>query len=66
MAVTFMSFELWFYGGILVMALAGVAFVAQAVLFAVKRAGISRKLDEEYGQPQKYNIKGEGERIWPG
>lgn len=65
MAVTFMSFELWFYAGILIMILAGLAFLVQAVLFAAKRADISRRLDEEYGQPQKYNIKEEGERIWP-
>lgn len=56
----FASYDLWFYGGICVMALAGLLLAVQTVLFLLKRAKISRKLDEEYGQPQKYNIKGEG------
>lgn len=42
------------------MALAGLLLAVQTVSFLMKRAKISRKLDEEYGQPQKYNIKGEG------
>lgn len=55
----FKSFELWNYGGILVMVLAGVLLVIQTVIFSIKRRHIREKLDEEYGQPQKYNIKGE-------
>lgn len=59
------SYEWWFYGGISVMILAGLLLAVQTVLFLVKRSSINRKLDEEYGQPQKYNIKGEGNQIWP-
>lgn len=61
----YMSFELLFYGGIAVMLLAGVFFIIQTIVFLVNRIHISRKLDEEYGQPQKYNRKSEGEQIWP-
>ncbi len=58
------SYEVWFYGGIAIMVLAGILLAVQAIVFFVKRQSISRKLDEEYGQPQKYNIKGEGNQIW--
>lgn len=51
----FASYDLWFYGGIGLMGLAGVLFAAQTVVYVVKRAGISRQLDEEYGQPQRYH-----------
>lgn len=63
--IEFMSFELLFYGGIAVMLLAGLFFTVQTIVFLMKRMQISRKLDEEYGQPQKYNRKSEGEQIWP-
>ena len=58
------SYEVWCYGGIAIMVLAGILLAVQAIVFFVKRQSISRKLDEEYGQPQKYNIKGEGNQIW--
>lgn len=51
------SFELWFYGGAVAMALAGLLLAVQAILFMRKKNSISRQLDEEYGQPQKYNRK---------
>lgn len=51
------SFELWFYGGVVAMALAGLLLAVQAMLFIRKKNRISRQLDEEYGQPQKYNRK---------
>ncbi len=50
-----MSFDWWFYGGIFVMASAGILFAVQTVLFAVKRKRIGRRMDEEYGQPGKYH-----------
>ncbi len=50
------SYELWFGGGVLVMALAGLLFVAQTVLFVLKKKSIARLLDQEYGQPQKYTM----------
>lgn len=56
----FESFELLFGGGLLMMALAGLLLAAQTILFVAKRNSIHRKMDEEYGQPQKYNMKGEG------
>ncbi len=40
------------------MALAGLLFAAQAIFFIANRQRINKKLDEEYGQPQKYNRKG--------
>lgn len=55
----FESFELWYYAGLLIMALAGMLLAVQTVIFFVKSRHICRKLDEEYGQPQKYSIKGE-------
>ena len=58
------SYELWFYGGIAVMVLAGLLLALQTVLFLIKRQSLGRTLDEAYGQPQKYNIKGEGTQIW--
>lgn len=53
------SFDFYFYGGMAVMALAGLLFVAQAIFFIANRQRINKKLDEEYGQPQQYNRKGE-------
>lgn len=53
----FASYDLWFYGGILMMGFAGIFFVVQAVFYITKKAGINKKLDEEYGQPQKYHMK---------
>jgi len=61
----FESFELWYYAGILMMALAGMLLAVQTVIFFVKRRRLCRKLDEEYGLPQKYSIKGERNGIWP-
>lgn len=61
----FMSFELWFYGGIAVMLLACLLLVIQTIVYLVKRAHIRTKLDEEYGQPQLYNRKDEESQIWP-
>lgn len=54
------GYELLFCGGITVMAAAGIVFAVQAVYYIIKRADIRRKLDEEYGQPQRYNRKDEG------
>lgn len=59
-----MGFELWFYGGIAVMLFAGLLFVVQTIVYLLKRLHISRKLDEEYGQPQHYNRKDEENQIW--
>ena len=56
----FASYDLWFYGGLLLMGLAAVFFVVQAVFYFVKKAGIRKKLDEEYGQPQKYHVRERG------
>lgn len=53
----FASYDLWFYGGIWMMSFAGIFFAAQTVFYFVKKAGIKKKLDEEYGQPQKYHVK---------
>lgn len=50
-----MSFEWLVYGGNSVMGLSVFLFVVQTVLFAVRRKNISRNMDEEYGQPQKYH-----------
>lgn len=55
----FESFELWYYAGILIMALAGMLLAVQTAVYFVKSRHIRQKLDEEYGQPQKYSIKGE-------
>ena len=56
----FASYDLWFYGGILLMAAAGLFFAAQAVFYLMKKAGINKKMDAEYGQPQKYHTKEKG------
>ncbi len=53
----FASYDLWFYGGIFLMGFAAVFFTVQAVFYLIKKAGINKKLDEEYGQPQKYHMK---------
>lgn len=58
------SYEVWFYGGTATMVLAGILMVVQSTVFLVKRQNISRKLDEEYGQPQKYHVKDEGNQTW--
>lgn len=54
------SYDLWFYGGLLLMAIAAIFFVVQTIVYFVKKAGINKKLDEEYGQPQKYHMRGSG------
>lgn len=56
----FARYDLWFYGGILLMAASGVFFAGQAVFYIVKKARIQKQLDEEYGQPQKYHKKENG------
>lgn len=56
----FASYDLWFYGGIWMMGFAGIFFAVQAVLYIVKKAAINKKLDEEYGQPQKYHVREKG------
>lgn len=53
----FAGYELWFYGGIFLMAIAGILFTVQTVVYIVKKSAIHKKLDEEYGQPQKYHMK---------
>lgn len=53
----FASYDLWFYGGISLMGFAVLFFIVQAAVYIIKRAGINKKLDEEYGQPQKYHVK---------
>lgn len=53
----FASYDLWFYGGIWMMGFAVIFFAAQTVFYLVKKAGIKKKLDEEYGQPQKYHVR---------
>ncbi len=55
--IEFASYDLWFYSGILMMGVAGILFVAQTVFYIIKKASISKKLDEEYGQPQKYHVR---------
>lgn len=53
----FASYDLWFYGGIFMMGFAVLFFAVQAVVYLLKKAEINKKLDEEYGQPQKYHRK---------
>lgn len=53
----FSSYDLLFYGGILMMGAAGIFFVAQTIFYITKRSRIHKKLDEEYGQPQKYHMR---------
>ncbi len=59
------GFELLFYTGILAMALAIVLFAAGTARFLLKKRRIGRKLDEEYGDPQKYKNRQEGTMTWP-
>ena len=56
----FAVYDLWFYGGILMMGFSVMLFAVQAVFYIIKKAGIRKKLDEEYGQPQKYHIRDKG------
>lgn len=43
--------ELFFYGGIAVMAAAGVLAVLCIVVFSLTGRSIKRKLEQEYGKP---------------
>ena len=56
----FASYDLWFYGGICMMGVAGILFAAQAVFYLVKKGKIHKELDQEYGQPQKYHVREKG------
>lgn len=54
------SYELWRCGGILIIVLAVMFFAVRMLFFIIKKKSIGRRMDEEYGQPQKYNIKRKG------
>lgn len=45
--------ELLFYGGLAVMAAAAAAMVICAVIFAVTGRKLKRRLEQEYGKPQR-------------
>ncbi len=59
------GFEICIYIGIAAMALAALLFAAGSARFLLKRKSIGRKLDEEYGNPQKYKSRQEGTITWP-
>lgn len=59
------GFEICIYIGIAAMALAVLLFAAGSERFLIKRKSIGRKLDEEYGNPQKYKSRQEGTITWP-
>lgn len=59
------AFTLLFYTGIAAMALAALLFAAESIRFVVKKKSIGRKLDAEYGDPQKYKSRQEGNVRWP-
>lgn len=59
------GFEICIYIGITAMALAVLLFTAGSARFLIKRKSIGRKLDEEYGNPQKYKSRQEGTITWP-
>ena len=54
------GFDLLFYTGTAAIAAAVLLFAAGSVRFFIKKKGISRKLDDEYGEPQKYKSRQEG------
>lgn len=56
--------ELCFYVGIVLMGAAVLGAVLQTVLFAIKRKKINRRMDQEYGNPRRYNRQDEGRKVW--
>lgn len=58
--------ELCFYGGIACMVIAGLGAVLQTILFIVKRKRNNRRMDQEYGNPRRYNRQDEGSKAWHG
>ena len=48
--------EVLFYGGIVMVAAAIIAVLIFALIYVLKKVKLDRKLMDEYGEPEKYNI----------
>lgn len=52
-----MNCERLFYLGIGIMTAGGISIILSAICFFVTKKKVQTKLDQEYGNPQDYNIK---------
>ncbi len=51
--------EIFFYGGMIIMALAVLAIIVFGLIYALRKGSLDRTLTEEYGDLRKYNLQTE-------